>query len=199
MPKSTSYILGVDEAGRDPLASPVVAAAVILPCSLDDELIIDSKKLSEKQRLKAKNIVINNAVAWSFAVVDPGTIDEINILNATFLAMIKAIVQVPVKYDKILIDGNRFPYKKLNNVPVECIVKGDSKFREISAASIIAKTIRDKIMEDLHYYFPQYNWKRNKGYPTKEHKEAIKKYGITPYHRKSFRLFYPEQLSLFRQ
>ncbi len=197
MKKSTSYILGVDEAGRGPLAGPVVAAAVILPTTIENELIRDSKKLTEKQRLKAKNIIINNAIDWSFAVVDPKTIDEINILNATFLAMTKAIAQINGKYDKILIDGNKFPYKKLNGVPIECIVKGDSKFVQISAASIIAKTIRDKIMEDLHSYFPQYNWKKNKGYPTKEHRNAIKKHGITPYHRKSFRLFPVEQLSLF--
>ena len=194
MPKSTNYILGIDEAGRGPIAGPVVAAAVLLPIDFNNPLIMDSKKLTPTQREKAKKIIINEAIDWSFAVVENHIIDKINILNATYMAMIKAIVQIKHKYDVILVDGNRFPYRTINGTPVKCIVKGDTKIMQISAASIIAKTIRDKIMENLHTYYPQYNWKKNKGYPTTEHRNAINKFGISPYHRRTFNLIKQKHL-----
>jgi len=184
---------GCDEAGRGCLAGPVVAAAVILKQEVENELINDSKILSEKTRLSLKTWIEENSIAWAVAYVEPIKIDEINILNASILAMHIALEQLKIAPEHILVDGNRFkPYKE---IPHQCIVKGDSKYRNIAAASILAKTYRDDYMGNLHIEFPHYNWKKNKGYPTAEHREGIKKFGITVHHRKSFRLL-PSQLEL---
>ncbi len=183
---------GVDEAGRGCLAGPVLAAAVILPDHYENDLIDDSKLLIKKRREELKNQIINNAIAWSVASVDNETIDEVNILNASFMAMHKAISGLKVKPGLLLIDGNRF--KTYEGIPHHCIIKGDSKYQSVAAASILAKTFRDEYMEILHQKYPQYGWNRNKGYPTPEHKKAISEYGITPFHRKSFNL--NEQLKL---
>lgn len=184
---------GTDEAGRGCLAGPVTAAAVILPKHFKNKLLNDSKQLSEKNREALKPIIETKAITFGVAHVFQKEIDNINILNASILAMHKAIDQLTTIPDFIIIDGNRFkPYK---NIPFETIIKGDGKFMSIAAASILAKTYRDNYMCKIHKEFPMYNWKQNKGYPTKEHREAIAKYGITKYHRKSFRLI-PEQLKL---
>lgn len=184
---------GTDEAGRGCLAGPVTAAAVILPKHFKNKLLNDSKQLSEKNREALKPIIETKAITFGVAHVFQKEIDNINILNASILAMHKAIDQLTTIPDFIIIDGNRFkPYK---NIPFETIIKGDGKFMSIAAASILAKTYRDDYMCKIHKEFPMYNWKQNKGYPTKEHREAIAKYGITKYHRKSFRLI-PEQLKL---
>lgn len=184
---------GTDEAGRGCLAGPVTAAAVILPKHFKNKLLNDSKQLSEKNREALKPIIEIKAITFGVAHVFQKEIDNINILNASILAMHKAIDQLTTIPDFIIIDGNRFkPYK---NIPFETIIKGDGKFMSIAAASILAKTYRDDYMCKIHKEFPMYNWKQNKGYPTKEHREAIAKYGITKYHRKSFRLI-PEQLKL---
>lgn len=184
---------GTDEAGRGCLAGPVTAAAVILPKHFKNKLLNDSKQLSEKNREALKPIIEIKAITFGVAHVFQKEIDNINILNASILAMHKAIDQLTTIPDFIIIDGNRFkPYK---NIPFETIIKGDGKFMSIAAASILAKTYRDNYMCKIHKEFPMYNWKQNKGYPTKEHREAIAKYGITKYHRKSFRLI-PEQLKL---
>jgi len=184
---------GCDEAGRGCLAGPVVAAAVILNKDFDNELVNDSKKLSEKTRNYLKGLIRENSLAWAVAYVEPLKIDEINILNASILAMHLALAQLKITPEHIIVDGNRF--KPYGEIPHQCIVKGDSKYRNIAAASILAKTSRDEYMENLHKDFPHYNWKKNKGYPTVEHREGIKKYGITVHHRKSFRLL-PTQLEL---
>lgn len=185
---------GCDEAGRGCLAGPVVAAAVILPDDFENDLLNDSKKLSEKNRNILRTIIEENALYWQVAFVEPQEIDEINILNASFLAMHKALDKLSKKPEHILIDGNRFkPYKK---IPHKCIIKGDGKYYSIAAASILAKTYRDEFMEKAHEEFPYYNWKKNKGYPTQEHREAIKQYGDCIYHRKSFKLL-EQQLELF--
>ncbi|MCK9219006.1 MAG: ribonuclease HII [Bacteroidales bacterium] len=177
---------GCDEAGRGCLAGPVFAAAVILPRDFRDETINDSKMLSEKQRTRLRGVIEANAIAWAVGIVSPSTIDEINILNASFLAMHKAIDQLQVRPQILLIDGNRFnPY---NKIPHLCIVKGDAKFLSIAAASILAKTWRDEYMIKLAAEFPVYDWSHNKGYPCKKHREAIARMGITQHHRKSFRL-----------
>ena len=184
---------GADEAGRGCLAGPVTAAAVILPKHFKNKLLNDSKQLSEKNREALKPIIETKAITFGVAQVFQKEIDKINILNASILAMHKAIDQLTTIPDFIIVDGNRFkPYK---NIPFETIIKGDGKFMSIAAASILAKTYRDNYMCKIHEEFPMYNWKQNKGYPTKEHREAIAKYGITKYHRKSFRLI-PEQLKL---
>lgn len=184
---------GTDEAGRGCLAGPVTAAAVILPKHFKNTLLNDSKQLSEKNREALKPIIEDEAITFGVAHVFQKEIDCINILNASILAMHKAIDQLITIPDFIIVDGNRFkPYK---NIPFETIVKGDGKFMSIAAASILAKTYRDDYMCKIHEEFPMYNWKQNKGYPTKEHRDAIVKYGITKHHRKSFRLI-SEQLKL---
>lgn len=185
--------VGTDEAGRGCLAGPVTAAALILPEHFKNPLLNDSKQLSESKRDNLKPIIEESALCFGVAHIYPEEIDKINILNASILAMHKAIDQLIGNLKYIIVDGNRFkPYK---NVPFECIVKGDGKYMSIAAASVLAKTYRDAYMAELHEEFPMYNWKKNKGYPTLEHREAIRKYGITKYHRKSFRQL-PEQLTL---
>ena len=186
------FEVGCDEAGRGCLAGPVVAAAVILGEGFNNEVINDSKKLSEKKRNELRVYIEENALAWAVGIVSPQEIDQINILNASFLAMHRAIDQLNTPIDFIIIDGNRFNAYK--DIPHECIVKGDGKFQNIAAASILAKTYRDEIMDNLDVEFPQYNWKKNKAYPTKAHREAIAQFGTTPHHRMTFRLL-PEQLS----
>ncbi len=184
---------GTDEAGRGCLAGPVTAAAVILPDDFSHPFLTDSKQLSEKKRLALKEIIEAEALSFGVAHVMMDKIDQINILNASILGMHRSIEQLSKQPQFIAIDGNRFkPYAK---IPYECVVKGDGKYLHIAAASVLAKTYRDAFMASLHEEFPAYNWKQNKGYPTAEHREAIKKYGPTPYHRKSFRLL-PEQLKL---
>ncbi len=183
---------GCDEAGRGCLAGPVFAAAVILPKDYKNKILNDSKQLSEKQREILRVEIEKEAVAWAVAQLDNERIDEINILNASIMAMQLAIKELRKIPELLLIDGNRFkPYEK---IPHECIVKGDGKYLSIAAASVLAKTQRDEFMITLHKEFPQYNWAHNKGYPTRDHKDAINLYGITPYHRKSFNL--NEQLKL---
>ena len=187
------YEVGTYEAGRGCLAGPVTAAALILPEHFKNPLLNDSKQLSESKRDNLKPIIEESALCFGVAHIYPEEIDKINILNASILAMHKAIDQLIGNLKYIIVDGNRFkPYK---NVPFECIVKGDGKYMSIAAASVLAKTYRDAYMAELHEEFPMYNWKKNKGYPTLEHREAIRKYGITKYHRKSFRQL-PEQLTL---
>ena len=176
---------GCDEAGRGCLAGSVYAAAVILPEGYQNELLNDSKQLSEKKRYQLREIIERDAVAWAVGIVTPEEIDQINILNASILAMHRALDQLKVRPEAIIVDGNRFkPYKKL---PHTTIVKGDGKYLAIAAASILAKTYRDDFMNNLAAEYPQYDWLSNKGYPTPKHREAIKKYGITPYHRVTFR------------
>jgi ribonuclease HII len=184
---------GTDEAGRGCLAGPVTAAAVILPASFRNNLLNDSKQLSEKNRTILKPIIETEAIAFAYNHVFESEIDSINILNASIKAMHNSIYQLQISPHYIIVDGNRFkPYK---TIPHQTIIKGDSKYLSIAAASILAKTYRDAYMETIHNEYPMYNWKQNKGYPTKEHRAAIRKYGITKYHRKSFRLL-PEQYRL---
>ena len=178
---------GCDEAGRGCLAGPVFAAAVILPDDFCSELLNDSKKLSEKQRYKLRSIIEAEAIAWSVAMYDNTEIDAVNILNASIYSMHRALDQLNVIPQHILIDGNRFkPYR---NIPYATIVRGDGKYLSIAAASVLAKTYRDDFMTSLDEEFPQYGWHQNKGYPTSFHREALARYGITPYHRKTFKLF----------
>ncbi len=184
---------GTDEAGRGCLSGPVTAAAVILNKNFKSKLITDSKKLSINQREEAKQIILKNCIAYAIFSVSNQKIDEINILNASILAMQKSINKLNHKVDFIIVDGNKF--KPINNIEFKTIIKGDQKYLNIAAASILAKTYRDNYMEKIHKEYPEYNWGKNKGYPTKEHKLAIKKYGITKYHRKSFKL-YDEQLKI---
>jgi len=184
---------GTDEAGRGSLAGPVTAAAVILNKNFKSKLITDSKKLSINQREEAKKIILKNCIAYAIFSVSNQKIDEINILNASILAMQKSINKLNHKVDFIIVDGNKF--KPVNNIEFKTIIKGDQKYLNIAAASILAKTYRDNYMKKIHKEYPEYNWEKNKGYPTKEHKVAIKKYGITKYHRKSFKL-YDEQLKI---
>ncbi len=182
----TAIEAGCDEAGRGCLAGPVFAAAVILPTDFSNPLIQDSKKLSAGHRREARAIIESEALAWAVAQVASAEIDEINILQASFLAMHRSIEQLQVLPTLLLIDGNRFkPYRDL---PFECVVKGDSKYASIAAASILAKTYRDDYMMQIADAHPQYDWTNNKGYPTKAHREAIRAHGATPYHRRSFRL-----------
>ena len=204
---------GTDEAGRGCLAGPVTAAAVILPVDFANEILNDSKQLSEKTRELLKPLIEQQAISFAVTHLEPLEIDSINILNASIKAMQECILKLKPLPEYIIVDGNTpFIRKKgilnssgkiftdaeieiLTTIPSSSIVKGDSKFMSIAAASVLAKTYRDEYMNRIHEEFPMYNWKKNKGYPTKEHREAIRKYGITKYHRMSFRLL-PEQLSL---
>ena len=185
--------VGCDEAGRGCLAGPVVAAAVILPKKFKHPLLNDSKQLSEKKRIHLRTVIKEQALAYAVGIVDHKEIDEINILNASFLAMHRALDQIQKTFDSILVDGNRF--KKYREIEHHCIIKGDGKYLNIAAASVLAKTYRDDIMEKLHEEYPQYLWNKNKGYPTQAHRAAIKEFGVNINHRRSFRLL-PEQLSL---
>jgi len=182
--------VGCDEAGRGCLAGPVVAAAVILPKGFRNPGIDDSKKLSLKKREALAPLIMKKALAYGIGVVDHKEIDKINILNASFLAMHRAIDQLNVRPELILVDGNRF--NAYDGIDHECIIKGDSKFLSIAAASVLAKTYRDELMLDWHSKFGHYGWNRNMGYPTKEHRKAIKEFGITKIHRRSFRLLAEE-------
>ena len=184
---------GCDEAGRGCLAGPVYAAAVILPKDYKNKILNDSKQISEKKRELLRTEIEKEAIAFGVGIVDNVEIDKINILNASFLAMHRAVEQLKTTPELLLIDGNRFnPYP---NIPHECIIKGDAKFLSIAAASILAKTYRDDFMLAAHEKHPEYAWNKNKGYPTKAHREAIRKIGTTNIHRMSFRLL-PEQLTL---
>ena len=198
MLKNNYYIgkieAGCDEAGRGCLAGSVYAAAVILPDNYQNDLLNDSKQLTEKRRYQLREIIERDAVAWAVGIVTPEEIDKINILNASILAMHRALDQLKVRPEAIIVDGNRF--KPYNNIPHTTIVKGDGKYLSIAAASILAKTYRDDYMNRLAEEYPQYDWLSNKGYPTKKHREAIKQFGITPYHRKSYNLLGDGQLSL---
>ena len=185
---------GCDEAGRGCLAGPVVAATVILPSNYQNNLLNDSKKLSKKQREFLRIEIETSALSFAVGFVDHKVIDEINILNASFLAMHKAVDQLKIKPELLLIDGNRF--KAYPNIPHECIVKGDAKFLSIAAASVLAKTYRDDYMKKLNDEFPGYGWNSNMGYPTSAHRQSIQNQGISPYHRESFRLL-PNQRELF--
>ena len=185
---------GCDEAGRGCLAGSVYAAAVILPPDYQNELLNDSKQLTEKRRYELREVIERDAVAWAVGIVTPEEIDKINILNASILAMHRALDQLKVRPEAIIVDGNRF--KPYQNLPYTTIVKGDGKYLSIAAASILAKTYRDDYMNELAEEHPQYDWLSNKGYPTKKHREAIRQYGITPYHRKSYNLLGDGQLSL---
>ena len=185
---------GCDEAGRGCLAGSVYAAAVILPEDYQNELLNDSKQLTEKKRYQLREIIERDAVAWAVGIVTPEEIDKINILNASILAMHRALDQLKVRPEAVIVDGNRF--KKYKDLPHTTIVKGDGKYLSIAAASILAKTYRDDYMNKLAEEYPQYDWLSNKGYPTKKHREAIRQFGITPYHRKSYNLLGDGQLSL---
>ena len=185
---------GCDEAGRGCLAGSVYAAAVILPDDYQNDLLNDSKQLTEKRRYQLREIIERDAVAWAVGIVTPEEIDKINILNASILAMHRALDQLKVRPEAIIVDGNRF--KPYNNIPHTTIVKGDGKYLSIAAASILAKTYRDDYMNRLAEEYPQYDWFSNKGYPTKKHRDAIRQYGITPYHRKSYNLLGDGQLCL---
>lgn len=185
---------GTDEAGRGCLCGPVTAAAVILPPDFKNELLNDSKQLTEKQRYALRPIIEKEAIAWAYAHVSPQEIDEINILNASILAMHKSISALKIQPDFIAVDGNRF--KPYGEVAYHCQVKGDATYMNIAAASILAKTYRDDKMRELATAYPQYGWERNAGYPTKGHRAAIRAYGPTPHHRMTFRLL-PSQLDLF--
>ena len=187
------YECGTDEAGRGCLAGPVTAAAVILPKTFRNSILNDSKLLSHTKRNILRPIIESESVCFAVSNIYPEVIDKINILNASILAMHHSIKKLETTPEFIIVDGNRF--KPFKNIPHETIIKGDGKFMSIAAASVLAKTYRDAYMEKIHQEFPMYNWKQNKGYPTKEHREAIRKFGITRYHRKSFRLL-PEQLEL---
>ena len=198
MLKNNYYIgkieAGCDEAGRGCLAGSVYAAAVILPDDYQNDLLNDSKQLTEKRRYQLREIIERDAVAWAVGIVTPEEIDKINILNASILAMHRALDQLKVRPEAIIVDGNRF--KKYQDLPHTTIVKGDGKYLSIAAASILAKTYRDDYMNQLAEEYPQYDWLSNKGYPTKKHRDAIRQYGITPYHRKSYNLLGDGQLSL---
>jgi ribonuclease HII len=185
---------GCDEVGRGCLAGPVVAAAVILPKKFRHKLLNDSKQLSKEERLSLKEEITTKALAWAIAEVSNNEIDEINILNASFKAMHLALDKLTMKPELLLIDGNRF--KPYGETPFECIIKGDGRYFSIAAASVLAKIYRDELMERMASQYPGYSWETNVGYPTEEHREGIKKLGITPLHRKSFQLL-PSQLELF--
>ncbi len=184
---------GTDEAGRGCLSGPVVAAAVILPVNFKHELLNDSKQLTEKQRLLLKPIIEKEAISFGVSFVDQNKIDEINILNASILAMHNSLEKLKIVPEFIIVDGNRF--KNYLNIPHQTIVKGDGKYLSIAAASVLAKTYRDAYMKKLHIDFPEYKWHKNKGYPTKEHRKAIREYGVTTHHRLSFKLL-EQQLTL---
>ena len=190
---SDKIIAGCDEAGRGCLAGPVVAAAVILPKGFKNITLNDSKILSKKKRDLLRPIIEKQAISWAIGIVYPLEIDKINILNASFLAMHRAIEKLAIKAELLIIDGNRFnPYPKITH---ECIIKGDGKFMSIAAASVLAKNYRDDIMKELDLKFPDYHWKNNKGYPTKQHRKAIAEIGANKHHRKTFQLL-PAQLTL---
>lgn len=195
----TSYMKGVleagcDEAGRGPLAGPVFAAAVILPEGFSHPLLDDSKKMSEKNRVLLRDIIMKEAVAWAVAEVSPEEIDRINILRASFEAMTRAVESLAVRPEHLLIDGNRFISRL--EIPYRCEVKGDGRFANIAAASVLAKTARDERMMQLAAEFPGYGWEKNKGYPTREHRQAVARLGATPHHRMTF-LHEKDQLTLF--
>ena len=177
---------GCDEAGRGCLAGAVYAAAVILPSDYENQQLNDSKKLTEHQRYALREVIERDAIAWAVGVVTPQEIDKINILNASFLAMHRAVDQLKIRPQHLLIDGNRF--KKYQDLPHTTVVKGDGKYLSIAAASILAKTYRDDYMNELHKEYPFYDWNSNKGYPTKKHRAAIREHGTTPYHRMTFNL-----------
>lgn len=189
---------GCDEAGRGCLAGAVYAAAVILPDDYHNDILNDSKQLTEKKRYMLREEIERDAIAWAVGIVTPEEIDKINILRASFLAMHRAIDQLKVRPEALIIDGNRFtPYKENGiQLPHTTIVKGDGKYLAIAAASILAKTYRDDYMNELAVEYPQYDWLSNKGYPTKKHRQAIKEYGTTPYHRMSYNLLGNEELTL---
>ena len=184
---------GTDEAGRGCLSGPVVAAAVILPEDFQHNLLNDSKQLSEKKRQELRPFIEEHALSFSVSFIHQEEVDELNVLQASITGMHRSIEQLHIQPEYIIVDGNKFkPYK---DIPHQTIVKGDAKFMSIAAASVLAKTYRDEFMEKIHKEFPQYNWQKNKGYPTQEHRNAIREFGATPYHRKSFKLL-PEQLKL---
>ena len=191
--KDNTIEAGCDEAGRGCLAGPVFAAAVILPPDFDSDLLNDSKILTEKQRFELRPVIEKEALAWAVEAVSNEEIDEVNILNASFLAMNRAVQKLKIRPGHLLIDGNRF--RPQSDIPFTCMIKGDGRFFSIAAASVLAKTWRDDFMEMIHSEFPVYDWKKNKGYPTLKHREAIRKYGISKYHRKTFRLL-NEQLEV---
>lgn len=192
------FVAGCDEAGRGCLAGPVFAAAVILPKSFENPLLNDSKKMSNKRRAELKLIIENEALAFAVAQVGEDEIDEINILNASIQAMHKALNKLKNAVDYILVDGNRF--KPYQSIPHECVIKGDGKYLSIAAASVLAKESRDAYMKNLSLSHPEYGWDKNKGYPTLYHRNAIRSYGATEHHRRSFQLLpFPEQLALFRK
>ena len=215
LPNFSTFLLetGTDEAGRGCLAGPVTAAAVILPLDFENTILNDSKQLSEKTREKLRPIIENQAISFAVTHLHPKEIDEINILNASMKGMQESVLKLNQTPEFIIVDGNRLlnaklglkstygkqfsktEIKVLKSIPNQSIVKGDSKYMSIAAASVLAKTYRDDYMNQIHEEFPMYNWKKNKGYPTKEHREAIRKYGVTKYHRLTFRLL-PEQLQL---
>lgn len=182
--KENEIECGCDEAGRGCLAGPVVAAAVIFPKGYENKYLNDSKKLSSKKRNQLETIIKVHALAWAVAEVSPAVIDRVNILTASFMAMNEAVRKLSVTPERLLIDGNRF--RNETNIPFECIVKGDGKYLSIAAASILAKTHRDRLMQKLHSEYPLYDWENNKGYPTAKHCKALALHGQTPYHRKSF-------------
>lgn len=184
---------GTDEAGRGCIAGPVTAAAVILPKGFSNEVLNDSKQLSEKKRLLLKEIIKEEAISYSITHLDEKVIEELNILHAAIKAMQDSIKKLNPFPEFLLVDGNKFT--AISNLPHQCIVKGDAKYMSLAAASVLAKTARDEFMDKIHEEFPVYNWKQNKGYPTKEHREAIRKYGPCKYHRLSFKLL-PDQLTL---
>jgi len=177
---------GCDEAGRGCLAGPVFAAAVILPENFTSEVLNDSKQLTEKQRYHLRDVILKESLAWAVGICDQLEIDQINILNASILAMHKALKQLRIRPHHIIVDGNRF--KPFENIPYSCFVKGDGRFFSIAAASVLAKTYRDDYMKSIHADFPEYGWNQNKGYPTEKHRSAISCFGITEHHRKTFRL-----------
>lgn len=187
---------GLDEAGRGCLAGPVVAAAVILPPDYSHPLLNDSKKLSHKQREELRTVIEKEAIAWEVSFVDNEEIDKVNILNASFLAMNRAVAKLSFMPNHLIVDGNRFRPQPYMITPFTCIVKGDGKYLNIAAASILAKTYRDEYMDKLHLEYPHYDWAGNKGYPTKKHRDGIREFGITPFHRKSFTLL-NDQTELF--
>lgn len=189
-----SFEAGTDEAGRGCLSGPVTAAAVILPKDFHHPVLNDSKQLTEKQRYMLRPIIEKEAIAWAVAHVSPEEIDEINILNASILGMHRSIDQLKQRPDFIAVDGNKF--KPYQDIPHHCQVKGDATYMNIAAASVLAKTYRDDRMKELALEYPEYGWERNAGYPTKQHRDAIRAYGATPHHRKSFQLL-PAQLNLF--
>ncbi len=189
----SKLVAGTDEAGRGCLAGPVTAAAIILPKNFKNKILNDSKVMSLKNRNLLRNLIHENSFDFAVTHIFMEEIDNMNILNASITAMQRSIIKLKTKPDCIIVDGNRF--KPLDSIPHECIIKGDGKFLSIAAASVLAKTHRDEYMEKIHEEFPMYNWIKNKGYPTREHRAAIEKYGITKYHRKSFKLL-PDQLKI---